>query len=363
MKRRQFIRGAGLGAVAAAASFPTPSLAQGVKELRMVTSWPKNYPPQGTSAVRLAERIGQATDGKLSVKVYSAGELVPAFEVLDAVGNGTADLYHSADYYFQGKSKAFSFFTSVPFGLTAAEHTAWIYYGGGQQVWDALSADFGVKPFIAGNTGVQMGGWFRKDINSVEDFNGLKFRIPGLGGDVFSALGATIVNLPAGEIFAALQSGAIDATELAGPWNDLALGFFKVAKNYYWPGTHEPSAAISVGINAKVWGDLSKSQQRILQLALAAENDMMLAEFNARNGEALHTLIDRHKVQLKRLSDDVLVKIGEAAGRVVAEVGGADARTGKVFDSFIAFRRNVMEWTRLSEQAFTGARGLGFKYG
>jgi TRAP-type mannitol/chloroaromatic compound transport system substrate-binding protein len=349
--------------MAAAATFPTPSLAQGVRELRMVTSWPKNYPPQGTSAVRLAERIGEITEGKLTIKVYAAGELVPAFEVLDAVGGGTADLYHSADYYFQGKSKAFSFFTTVPFGMTAAEHTAWIYFGGGQKIWDELSAGFGIKPFLAGNTGVQMGGWFRKEINSPADFQGLKFRMPGLGGEVFRSLGATIVNLPAGEIFAALQSGAIDATELSCPWNDLSLGFYKVAKNYYWPGTHEPGAAISVGVNAKLWGDLPKPQQRLLEVALAAENDLMLAEFNARNGEALDALTAKHGVQLKRYSDEVLKKIGEAAGRVVAEVGEADPQTKKVFDGFVEFRKHVMAWTRLSEQAFTDARGLGFKYG
>ncbi len=363
MKRRQFIQGASLGAVAAAASFPTPSIAQGVKELRMVTSWPKGYPGQGTAAIRFAERVSQATDGKLTVKVFSAGELVPAFEVFDAVANGTADVYHSAEYYFQGKSKAFAFFTTVPFGLTVAEHNAWIYYGGGQQVWDELSGGFGIKPFIAGNTGVQMGGWYRKDINSIEDFNGLKFRMPGIGGQVLQKLGATVINLPAGELFQALQSGAIDGTEWVGPWNDLALGFFKVAKNYYWPGFHEPGATLSIGFNAKVWQDLPKSQQEALRSIMSSENELLFAEFNARNGEALDTLLNKHKVQLKRFSDEILKKLGEASGEVVAEVGNSDAQTKKVYDSFIGFRKGIMEWTKLSEQAFTGARGLNFKYG
>jgi TRAP-type mannitol/chloroaromatic compound transport system substrate-binding protein len=363
MKRRQFIQGASLGAVAAAASFPTPSLAQGVKELRMVTSWPKNYPGQGTAAVRFAERIAQATDGKITVKVYSAGELVPAFEVFDAVSNGTADLYHSADYYFQGKSKAFAFFTTVPYGLTVAEHNAWIYYGDGQKLWDELSGGFGIKPFIAGNTGVQMGGWFRKEMKTVDDFQGLKFRMPGIGGDVLKALGVTVVALPGGEIFPALQSGAIDGTEWVGPWNDLALGFYKVAKYYYWPGFHEPGATLSVGVNAKVWGGLSKSQQEVFRSVLSSENELLFAEFNARNGESLDTLLNKHNVQLKRFSDDILMKFGEAAGQVVAEVGNSDAQTKKVYDSFIGFRKGIMEWTKLSEQAFTGARALGFKYG
>ena len=363
MKRRQFIRGASLGAVAAAASFPTPSIAQGVKELRMVTSWPKGYPGQGTAAIRLAERIGQATDGKVTVKVFAAGELVPAFEVFDAVSNGTADVYHSAEYYFQGKSKAFNFFSTVPFGLTAAEHNAWIYFGGGQKVWDELSGGFGIKPFLAGNTGVQMGGWYRKEINSPADFQGLKFRMPGLGGQALQKLGATVVALPGGEIFAALQSGAIDGTEWVGPWNDLAFGFFKVAKHYYWPGIHEPGTALSVGFNKGIWDGLTKDQQRIFEAVLQSENDLLLSEFNARNGDALDTLLNKHGVQLKRFSDDVLKALGNASGEVVAEVGGADAQSKKVYDSFIKFRKNVMEWTKLSEQAFTGARALDFKYG
>jgi TRAP-type mannitol/chloroaromatic compound transport system substrate-binding protein len=362
MKRRQFIQGAGVAAVAAAA-FPTPSIAQGVRELRMVTSWPKGFPGQGTAAIRLAERIGQATDGRLTVKIFAAGELVPAFEVFDAVAQGTADIYHSAEYYFQGKSKAFNFFSTVPFGMTAAEHTAWIRYGGGQQVWDELSGGFGVKPFLAGNTGVQMGGWFRKEINTLDDLKGLKFRMPGLGGEALQKLGVTVVNLPGGEIFAALQSGAIDGTEWVGPWNDLALGFFKVAKHYYWPGIHEPGTALAVGVNAKVWQDLPKAQQQILQALFEAENELLLAEFNARNGDALDTLVNKHNVQLKRFSDDVLKGLGNASGEVVAAVGATDAQTRKVYESFIKFRKNVMEWTKLSEQAFTGARALDIRYG
>ena len=362
MKRREFIAAAG-AAAASAGAFPAPAIAQGRKELRMVTSWPKNYPGQGTAANRLAERIGAATDGKVTVKVFAAGELVPAFEVFDAVTSGTADIYHSAEYYFQGKAKAFAFFSTVPFGMTTAEHTAWIRYGGGQEVWDELSGGFGVKPFLAGNTGVQMGGWYRREINNVGDFQGLKFRMPGLGGDVLKRLGVTVVNLPAGEIFAALQSGAIDGTEWVGPWNDLALGFFKVAKNYYWPGIHEPGAALGVGVNKKVWEGLAKSEQTVIEAMMLAENDLLFAEFNARNGEALDTLVNKHGVQLKRFSDDVLKKLGEASGEVMAEVGNADAQSKKVYESFIGFRKKVMEWTRLSEQAFTGARGLGFKYG
>ena len=363
MKRRQFIQGAGLGAVAAAASFPTPSLAQGVKELRMVTSWPKGYPGQGTAAIRLAERIGAVTDGKVTVKVFAAGELVPAFEVFDAVSNGTADLYHSAEYYFQGKSKAFNFFATVPFGLTANEHTAWIHYGGGQEVWDELSGGFGIKPFLAGNTGVQMGGWERKEINSVADFQGLKFRMPGIGGQVLQKLGATVVNLPGGEIFAALQSGAIDGTEWVGPWNDLALGFYKVAKHYYWPGTHEPGTALAIGFNSKVFADLTKSQQAAIQVLASAENEMLLAEFNGRNGAALDTLINTHKVQFKKFSPDVLKAVGNASGEVVAAVGQADATAKKVYESFIKFRKNVMPWTALSESAYAEARALEYKYG
>ncbi|MGI9331840.1 MAG: TRAP transporter substrate-binding protein, partial [Gammaproteobacteria bacterium] len=248
MKRRKFIRRAAATGVAAATvttGAVAPAFAQGTKELRMVTTWPKNFPGLGTGAENLAQRITTMSEGKLRVKVFAAGELVPAFESFDAVSSGNAHMSHSASYYWQGKSPAFNFFTTVPFGLNAVEHATWIYHAGGQELWDEVAAQFDIKPFLRASTGVQMGGWYRKEINTLDDYKGLKFRMPGLGGEVLRRMGAAVVTIPGGELFQALQSGAIDATEWIGPWHDLAFGFYKITKFYYWPGFHEPTSTAS----------------------------------------------------------------------------------------------------------------------
>ncbi len=243
VNRRKFIKAAGVTAAAGTTALAAPAIAQGIQEWKMVMSWPKGFPGLGTAAQNFANRLEVAMDGKVKVKLFGGGELVPALKCLDALQEGTADLYHSADYYYVGKSKAYAFFCSVPFGMTVAESDAWMHHGGGQKLWDELSAQFGVKPFLGGNTGVQMGGWFRKEMKTIEDFKGLKMRIPGLGGDVIRALGGTPVTLAGAEILPALQAGTVDAAEWVGPWNDLAFGLYKVAKYYYHPGFHEPSTA------------------------------------------------------------------------------------------------------------------------
>ncbi len=365
MKRRKFLRGvAATSAVAAAASsFPAPAIAQGVRELKMVTTWPKNLPALGTGAERAARRITALSDGKLRVKVFAAGELVPPSECFDAVSSGTADMYHAFAYYYEGKSPAFNFFTAVPFGLTATERTAWIHWGGGQELWDELAARFNLKPFMVGNTGVQMGGWFRREVNTLDDLKGLKFRMPGLGGEALRRLGVIVISLPGGEVFPALQSGAIDATEWVGPFHDLALGFYKVAKYYYYPGFHEPGAALDLSINLKVWESLGADQQEIIRTVAAAENDLVFAEFNAHNATALETLRTEHGVKLRKFSNEILNAFGKKAGEVVAEAAASDPMTGKVYESFINFRKNAMRWSRFGAQAYWNARLLPFKYG
>jgi TRAP-type mannitol/chloroaromatic compound transport system substrate-binding protein len=364
MKRRHFIKGAAVGAVAAASTtFPTPAISSSTRELKLVTTWPKNFPGLGTGAQRLADRISAGSGGSLTVKLFAAGELVPPFESFDAVSSGTADMYHAAEYYWQGKSKGFNFFAAVPFGLTVTEMDAWVHHGGGQALWDELSAGFNIKPFLAGNTGVQMGGWFNKEINSLEDYKGLKIRMPGLGGEVLRRIGAAAVSLPGGEIMPALQSGAIDATEWVGPWNDLAFGFYKVTKYYYYPGFHEPGTALGSGVNLDVWNSLTSDQQSLIATCMAAENNVTLGEFNARNGAALNTLLTDHGVELKKFSSGVLQAIGEAAGGVVAEAGATDAMTQKIYNSFIDFRSKAIGWSKLSDQAYWNARILPFKYG
>ncbi len=363
MKRRKFLAGAATGAaVAAASTFPTPALSQGMKELKMVTTWPKNFPGLGTTAERLAKRIGEASEGKITIKVFAAGEIVPAFEAFDAVSQGTADMYHGAEYYWVGKSKAFAFFAAVPFGLTATEMNAWVYFNGGQELWDELAGEFNLKCFLAGNTGVQMGGWFNKEINSIEDYKGLKFRMPGFGGEVLRRLGAAVVNLPGGEIFPALQSGAIDGSEWVGPWNDLAFGFYKVVKNYHYPGFHEPGTAEGLGINRKVWDGFTKNQQQLIESACQAENSVTLAEFNAKNGAALKVLINEHGVKLHRFPNEVLQQIGKISGEVMAEAGATDAITRKVYESFLKSRKESISWSKLGDQAYWNARLLPFKY-
>lgn len=366
MHRRKFLTSATAttvaGAAAAASSLPAPAIAQGKQEFKLVTTWPKNFPGLGTTAQRLADRITAMTDGRITVKLFAAGELVPAFEAFDAVSGGTADMYHGAEYYWQGKSKAFSFFAAVPFGFTASEMNAWIYHGGGQELWDELAADFNVKPFAACNTGVQMGGWFKEPVTALDDLKGLKFRMPGLGGEALRQVGVSVVNLPGGEVFPALQSGAIDGTEWVGPWNDLAFGFHKVTKHYHWPGIHEPGTTLSMGMNREKWESLSKLDQEIVANACAAENNIGYAEFNARNGDSLDTLRSEHGVQLHRFDDKILQALGEASGDVLADVASEGGIVKRIYDSFINFREESLSWMRYADQGFMNARTLPFQF-
>ncbi|SMF18118.1 TRAP-type mannitol/chloroaromatic compound transport system, substrate-binding protein [Tistlia consotensis] len=358
MKRRAFLTGAATAGVAAAAAstLAKPAIAQGKRELKMVTTWPKNFPGLGTGAQRAADRITAATEGRITVKVYAAGELVPPFESFDAVSSGTADCMHAAAYYWQGKSKGFNFFTAVPMGLLQPEMDAWIQFGGGQELWDELGAKFNLKPLPCGNTGVQMGGWFRKEIKSVEDFKGLKFRMPGAGGEVLRKLGAAVVALPGGEIFPALQSGAIDATEWVGPWNDMAFGFYRVAKFYYWPGYHEPGSMLECTWNKGVWDSFSKADQGLITDCCLAENNAMMAEFNARNGDSLKQLIEQHGVQLREFSDEIYKAFAKASEEVLGEMATESDLVDRIYNSFLDARDKSMSWTRLANQGYANKR-------
>jgi TRAP-type mannitol/chloroaromatic compound transport system substrate-binding protein len=272
-------------------------------------------------------------------------------------------MYHSAEYYWQMSSPAFSFFCTVPFGLTANEMDAWIYWGGGQELWDELSAGFKIKPLLVGNTGVQMAGWFVKEVTGIESYQGLRYRMPGLGGEVLSRVGAIVVNLPGGEIVSSLQSGAIDASEWIGPWNDMALGLQEAAKYYYYPGFHEPGTAFALGINKAVWDGLSPDDRNVIAAAAAAENVRSLAEFNANNTAALDTLVSEHGVQVRKLDDAIVRALGKASGEVLAEISQHDPLTRRVYESFLGFRKNAIRWSDLSEHAYLNARALDFPYG
>ena len=359
MKRREFLKaGAVAGTAAAAGTLAAPAISQGMKEFKMVTSWPKNFPGLGTAAARFADRVTTMSDGKMSVKVFAGGELVHPLKCHDAVEEGTADMYHSAEYYYQGKALAYNFFASVPFGLIPAEMDAWIHHGGGQELWDELGANFGVKHLPCGNSGSQMGGWFKEPVTSLDAFKGLKMRMPGLGGRVVEALGGTALTLAGGEIMPALQAGTIDATEWVGPWNDLAFGFYKIVKYYHFPGFHETGTVLSFGMNKGVWDGLSKSEQTLIEAAAIAENNYDLAEFNANNATALNTLINEHGVTLVEFSDDLFKGMGAAARQVLSDVGATDPTTKKIYDNFMAFRKDVIGWSRLSDQAYMNKRAL-----
>ena len=368
LQRRKFLTAGGIGLGAAgllatgcsqepkttAAQAPAVNTAK--RELKLVTTWPKNFPGLGTSAQRFADRVTEMTDGRLTVKLFAAGELVGAFESFDAVSEGTADMYHGADYYWVGKNKAFAFFTAVPMGFTANEIDAWIHHAGAQELWDQLSGRFNIKPLACGNTGSQMGGWFNKEINSLDDMKGLKMRMPGLGGEVLNRIGASGIALPGGEIFPALQSGAIDATEWVGPWNDLAFGFYKITKYYYYPGFHEPGSALTAGINKDVWESLSKADQEIIKNAAQAENNSMYAEYNAKNTDSLNTLINEHNVQLRQFGDDVYQAFSDTSNEVLAEVAEVGSLESDIYNSFIDFRKKAMRWTKLSDQTYANRR-------
>ncbi len=368
MKRREFVKQLGAGALVAgavttgcSAQKPGDREAQGTPAQRfhwkMVTTWPKNFPGMGTAVNKLVALIDEMSGGRLKIKVYGAGELVPAFEVFDAVSAGTAEMGHGAAYYWKGKSEVAQFFSTVPFGLTAQEMNAWLYYGGGMELWRELYEPFGLVPIAAGNTGVQMGGWFNKEINSPQDLKGLKMRIPGLGGEVLRRLGGTPVNLPGGEIFTALQSGTIDATEWVGPYNDLAFGLYKAARYYYYPGWHEPGTTLECIVNRKAFEGLPEDLRAIVETACKAVNLDLLSEFTARNNAALHQLVTEHKVALRAFPETVLKELRETADKVVAELAGKEPMARKIFSSFREFRDQVTAWDNISERAYLNTRG------
>lgn len=365
MKRRKFLTGAGLaaGATTLASTLPRPAIAQDRLEWKMVTAWPKGLPGLGTGAERLAERITKASAGKLNVKVFAAGELVDATGCFDAVSQGQAEMGHDSSSYHIQKLPAAGFFGAMPMGLTAGELNGWVYFGGGQELWDELYAPAGVKAFLAGNTGAQMGGWFRKEIHSVADLKGLKFRITGHGAQALAKLGVEAVPLPNGEIFSNLQSGAIDGAEWVGPYNDLSLGFYKITKLYYWPGFQEPGSATQCMVNKSKFEALSDELKQIVSACCSAENDMMLAEFNGRSPAALASLINEHGVELKEFPRDVLVALGRASGEVLQELlERGDDITRQIASSYLRFRQDAMRYTRFAETAFTRARLYKFDF-
>ncbi|MCW8885273.1 MAG: TRAP transporter substrate-binding protein [Motiliproteus sp.] len=367
MERRELVKALGLGALAAGglvACGDNEMLASNKPkkpvtiDWKMVTTWPKNFPGLGTGANYLAQLIGEMSGGRIKVKVYGAKELVGALEIFDAVAGGTAQMGHGASYYWKEQVPAAQFFSAVPFGLTAQEMNAWLYHGGGMELWREVYEPHGLIPMAAGNTGVQMGGWFNKEINSIEDLQGLKMRIPGLGGEVLRRAGGTPVLLPGGEIFPSLQSGAIDASEWVGPYNDLAFGLHKVAKYYYYPGWHEPGTTMETFINKAAFEALPEDLQAVVRAACRVANQDMLAGFVAKNNAALQQLVNDHQVELRKFPDEVLLRLKQLSDEVVREEVAKDPLSTKVYKSFSKFRSQVGEWQSLSELAYLKAREL-----
>lgn len=359
MDRRSFITKGGVaaaGAGIAASTLAAPAIAQSRKEMTIVSTWPRDFPGLGVSAQRLAARITEVTDGAITTEYFAAGERVGAFDSFDEVASGNAQGYIAADYYWKGKHPAWAFYTAVPFGFTYTEMDAWIKYGGGQALWDEVAGEFGLKNFACGNTGVQMGGWFNKEIESPDDFKGLKMRIPGLGGDVLAKLGASPVSLPGGQIYENLVSGAVDATEWVGPYNDYFMKFYEAAKYYYWPGMHEPGTQLALGMNGEWWGSLTKTEQAIIEACCNEENARQMAETNANNGSYLSRLINDHGVELREFNDDVYEAFGEAAEEVFESTRDHSDLAKKTYDAFAAFRADVGRWTALSDEGYVAKR-------
>ena len=323
---------------------------------RLVTSWPKNYPGLGMAPEKIANLVEEMSNGQMQITVYGAGEQVPAFGVFDAVSSGSHQMGHSGGYFWKGKVPAAQFFTSVPFGLTADEINAWVNRGGGLELWREIYEPFNIYPIPAGNTGTQMFGWFNKEINSLEDVKGLKMRIPGIGGEVLKEAGGIPVTLPGGELFTALQTGVIDATEWVGPYNDLTFGFHQAAKYYYYPGWHEPGPMLELLINMDAWNSLPKHLQVIIETATKAVNQDTLDEYLARNNQALTELVEVHGVELRKLPDDVIDEFRAISNEILSDLAEEDEVIAKIYDSYIEFKNNVTEYHKISEDSFIEAR-------
>jgi len=353
MKRRKFLKslGGSLALTSLLASNSSRSSEKPEFKWKMVTSWPKNFPGLGTGAENLARLINGLSNNRIKIKVFGANELIPPLEVFDFVSSGGAEIGHSGAYYWKGKSEACQFFSSVPFGMNSQEMNAWLYYGDGIKLWEKLYNDFNLVPRPAGNTGVQMGGWFNKEIKSVDDLKGLKMRIPGLGGEVLSRAGGVPVTLAGAEIFTALQTGIIDATEWVGPYNDRAFGLHKAARYYYYPGWHEPGPTIECIINKKKYNMLPKDLKLIIDIACKAVNIDMLSDYTAKNNMALQFLKSEN-IKILKFPDEVLARLKEISEVILSEISQTDDITQEVYNSYMKFKEDVSPWTNISDKAF-----------
>jgi TRAP-type mannitol/chloroaromatic compound transport system substrate-binding protein len=351
MQRRDFLKKASLGAAAGAAStLAAPAIADSAPNIkwRLTSSFPKSLDTIFGSAEVLANRLRAITNGKFDIRVFAGGEIVPGLQALDAVQQGTVEVCHTCSYYYVGKDKAFGFGTAVPFGMNARQMNAWVYYGGGQKILDDFYAAYNVRSFPGGNTGTQMGGWFRKEVKTLADVKGLKMRIAGLGGNVFSQLGVVPQQIAGGDIYPALEKGTIDAAEWVGPYDDEKLGFYKVAKNYYYPGWWEPGPMIHFFVNKKEWDKLPKDYQAAFEAAAHEANEMMLAEYDHKNPIALAKLL-QSGVKLRKFSDEILEAAYKAAQQLYADESAKNPAFKKIYVEYEKYRKAQNAWFSVAE--------------
>lgn len=363
-KRRSFLGSLGAVGAAGAASttMPRPALSQNRRKWRMLLGYPRDIPGVATVPEWFAQKVTEASDGRLSIELFGAGEIVPAYESLDAVTAGTGNMGQGSPYYWKGRLNALQFIANFPFGFTPQEYNAWYHYGGGAELCDEVYGELGLKFFPAGNVGVQMGGWFNREITSIDDFKGLKMRMPGLGAEVLREAGATVVDLPGGEVPGALASGNIDATEWNNPYGESGMGFYRFAKYYYHPGWHEPGTVQDLFINREAWDDLPKDLQTLVEQCAFAANERMIAEFAGNNAPALDKLLREQDVTLKNFPDSVLRQLGELAGDVLSREADKDELSRKVFDQMAAYLDIQKQWSNLAEYSIMQARNLDFPF-
>ncbi|MBD1832058.1 TRAP transporter substrate-binding protein [Cyanobacteria bacterium FACHB-472] len=360
MKRRQFVSSTAIGATSAAALAACSRTATGPNvqansqpriRWRMATSWPKSLDTIFGGADTVCKRVSEMTNGRFTITPFAAGEIVPGLQVLDAVQTGTVECGHTASYYYVGKNPALGFGTTVPFGLNAQQQNSWLYHGGGLDAMHKLYADFNVINFPAGNTGTQMGGWFKREIKSVADLNGLKMRIPGLGGEVMNRLGVNVQVLPGGEVYLALDRGAIDAAEWVGPYDDEKLGLNKAAQFYYYPGWWEPGATLEMQINKSQWERLPKDYQQVLKTATMEANLNMLAQYDALNGQALRRLVAAG-TKLTPYSKEIMQAAQKASFDLYEQNAAKNATFKQVYEQWKAFREQVYKWNQVNELSY-----------
>ncbi len=364
MERRDFIKGTGVAAVAAAsATVAAPAISQNKIQWRLITTWPKNLPGLGTTAQFFADQVTAVSGGKLEVKLFASGEVVPAFESIDAVGAGTVEMGHGAPYYWKGKAPASQIVSNIPFGLTAQEYNAWYYFGGGRDLCDELYRDaFGCKFILCGNTGVQHPGTSSKEINSLEEFKGLKIRMPGLGGEAMTAIGATVINLPGSEVAAAFASGAVDWVEWNSPYGEASMGFWRFGKYYYTPGWHESATSLDLFVNSAAWDGLPADLQAVVENCAASANMYALSEPTAYSAPQLQKLINDHGTVVKKIPDDALTALGSVVGELISDQAARDPMTKKVLNSMLPFRRDQIAYSDTTEADFMRARNLPYKF-